>query len=251
MLVCSIGCARRENSNASPVVVVDVPSRAEKKPRVEITVIATSEEATARTSDDAPDPVAKARVAWQPRSACHAAACENLVLSAGGDEADGGEALARSMQTLGYAASIFGRPLLSRAGIPALGARSDPPLVVERAGIKLEVIGLTEHSLSAADDALPTLRSRVLALRAHGADAGILLTDICAPALADLLHRGARDLAFLVLAIGRTCHAKDWDHQIDSVTLVAAGRGFPEAARATLTFDRNTAALLRADVAPR
>jgi hypothetical protein len=127
--MCLIGCRPRESTNASPVVVVDVPSRAEKKPRVEITVIATSEETTARTNDGT-DPLASARAGWQRPTACNAAACESLVLSTGGVEADGGEALAQSMQGLGYAASIFGRSTLSRAGIPALGARSDPPLVV-------------------------------------------------------------------------------------------------------------------------
>jgi hypothetical protein len=247
-LLCA-GCSK-EAPAGSPPLAREPESRAQKKPRVTITVIATAGEGRALLpAADGSGGAARALGYWQAREAhCSSGPeCGTLLLSAGGGAED--ELLGSVMKQMGYAASIVGRPALARAGIARVGLASDPALRVERQGIKFDVIGMAKQRADGTldDDPLAAVRAKVLSIRDRGADVGILLSDACTSELASLLRQAARDWAFLVLAIGRTCGSSERESHIHNATLLGAGDGFGDYVRAKLTFDRNTGALLRAE----
>jgi 2',3'-cyclic-nucleotide 2'-phosphodiesterase (5'-nucleotidase family) len=207
---------------------------------------------------------------WRAREATcvSGVSCYTLALSAGdhwhvGAQA-AGEVVARTMHQLGYAASALGaadlalgpaalRRNIELAGVPHLGVQPgmqlSPSLMLDEQGVKLEIIGLSKQlNASGANGAmLAELRGWAHKIHDHGAHVGIVLSDVCVEDLADAFEQSGRDWAFLVLAIGQRCAAAEVRSPIHSVALLAAGDGFQQYARAKLTFDKNTGALLRAE----
>jgi hypothetical protein len=259
-LFCLWTCCSPQDSAVSPEPLAVTSSRVQKKPRAQIDVVATAHEGTGLLpAADGSGGVARAFAYWRARAAqcSDGMTCDTLALSTS-DDSDSDAHVARIMQQMGYAAQIADGASADNArkhvtrSLPSLDQHHDVPLVIERQGVKLEIIGLTKETKEVArsnTDLLSTVRGKVLAIREHGADVGILLSDVCVEELAEMLRRDARDWAFLVLAIGRQCDAKHWETPIHSTALLATGDGFQRYARARLTFDRNTGALLRADTA--
>jgi hypothetical protein len=253
-LLCLCAGCSKEAPVGSASLAREPESRAQKKPRVEITVLATAGEGRSLLpAADGSGGSARALGYWRAREAHGSSAADRgtLVLSAGdaAPAAPDNELLGLVMRQMGYAASVLGRPELVRAGIARVGLASDPALRIERQGVKFDIIGMAKHRAdgSVDDDPLPAARAKVLAIRDRGADVGILLSDACTSELATLLRQAARDWAFLVLAIGRACGSSERESRIDTTTLLGAGDGFGDYVRAKLTFDRNTGALLRAE----
>jgi hypothetical protein len=241
-------CGAQPSSVGSAPATHEPESRAQKKPRLEIIVLATADEGNSLLpAADGSGGAARTLGYWHARESHRPSGPESatIALSAGGDDAAApAEVVAQTLHAMGYAASIAGRPELAHSAIAQVGARPTP-LRIERQGVKIEIIGLAKKF--AGDDPLPAVRDQVLSLRDRGADVGILLSDACTDELADMLRRAARDWAFLVLTIGRACGAHEREVRIYSGTLLAADAGFQQYVRAKLTFDRNTGALLRAD----
>jgi hypothetical protein len=242
-------CSAQPSSVGATPATHEPESRAQKKPRVEITVLATADEGSSLLpAADGSGGAARTLGYWHAREAHGTSAPDGstIALSAGGDDAAApGQAVAQTLHAMSYSASIAGRPELEHSQIAQVGVRGGTPLRIERQGVKIDIIGLAKKF--AGEDPVPAVRGQVLSLRDRGADVGILLSDACTTELADMLRREARDWAFLVLTIGRACATHEREMRIYSGTLLAADAGFQHYLRAKLTFDRNTGALLRAD----
>jgi 2',3'-cyclic-nucleotide 2'-phosphodiesterase (5'-nucleotidase family) len=161
--------------------------------------------------------------------------CDTLPLSAGDHwqmlANTAGAAVARTMRELGYAASVLGhadlalgpsalRRNIELAGVPHLGVQSGmqlpASLLLDKQGVKLEVIGLSKHwqAPGANDAMLAELRGWAHKIHDHGADVGIVLSDACVEDLAEVFEQGGRDWAFLVLAIGQRSNAPAEDPRL-------------------------------------
>lgn len=264
--VCSIALAAACSRAKAPPP--PLPDRAAKKPRVVLTVLATAHEGAA-VAPQAWQDAARMLGYWRTReSACAVGqACATLALSAGDHwarlAAADDHTLARIMRELGYAASVLGtadlqlghdrvKRAIDLSGIEHVGLLSDLNLpesrIIERLGSKIEVIGLSRRLLPthSGRGLLDALHGWSTIVGEHEVDAGIVLSDVCLSDLAQQFEEHGRAWAFLVLAIGQRCSDSDVPRAIHSVTLLPAGDGFREYGRATLTFDRNTGALLQA-----
>jgi 2',3'-cyclic-nucleotide 2'-phosphodiesterase (5'-nucleotidase family) len=270
----SIGCSPSPRAPAEAPGAAATADRSPRKPRLELTVLATAHEGELLPAGDGSGGAARALGYWRAREQ-HCAAnvgCDTLVLSAGDHWQEGalatrfrGEPVAQAMRLMGYAASargasdlLFGVKAFHRnlelAGVPHLGTPGDSepekPLLIDKQGVKIELIGLAKSAGADAGtvaDLFSALDGRAQAIVEHGAHVGILLSNACVDELTAVLKRGAREWPFLVLAIGQACGAHAVESPIYGTALIAAGTGFRQYGRARLTFDRNTGALLRAE----
>ena len=264
LLLTGVAC-RRETQPPLPVA-----ERALRKPRLELTIVATAHE-TQVPPDSRQQQVSRLLALWRNREGgCEPGVeCNTLPVSAGDHwrgSAAADQTFARSMRQLGYVASVVGEAELSlapgqlhsaidAARVPHLAEQTQhsvqPSLLIEREGVKLELVGLSKL-LMARDEGDPmraALEHWANAVHAHGAHVGVVISDACVRDLAQIFTRYGQAWAFLVLAIGQACDATEPPQPIHSVTLLPAPPALRAYGRARLTFDRHTGALLRAQTA--
>ncbi|MBL9037133.1 MAG: hypothetical protein JNG84_01340 [Archangium sp.] len=228
-LVLVAACRRPEKSLA------DAGAEARPRPRVNVTVLATSDE----TGASAP------RVAevWAANEGhCRDGGCLTLAVSTTGRAADRSEAL----EALGVvASSALAANLEVDGGAPG-------HVVVERGGVRFYVLGL--RGVPSVDggiderNLIDTLqRDIVPAWRI--APVAVVVSDVCSDVLARILERHGNMWPFLVTVVGRACGPTPAPRHIFGMVLLAAPDDFTGYAKATLSLDQRTAALLRAEAA--
>jgi hypothetical protein len=202
----------------------DAPAR---KPRVDVTVLATADEDAAHL---------EALVAqWkQQEGHCVDGDCRTIALSTGGHTTS--LAAAGYAATFGSAVDAHPPELSASLGTPDAGA-----IVITRAGLRFYVLGVPRDGAEAImqRDIVPSVS---LAL------AAVVVSDLCVKELGEILERNARAWPFLLVAVGRACGPPPPPRHIFSVLLLSAPDGLEQGyGKATLSFDQRTAALLRAD----
>jgi hypothetical protein len=192
--------------------------RAKKKPRVEVVVLSTFDERFAE-----PAWAGRLEAAWTDEAArCVEPECALLKLSASSS--------ATPSPDLGYVATSTD------------GGPTQEPLAeffVERGGLRLQVLRVGG---AGAESALQQVVPEVFKREARGT---IVVSELCSDELAKMAERHGREWPFVLLAIGKPCQQPAARH-IFATLVVAAGVG-QGYVRSSLTFDRNTAALLKAD----
>jgi hypothetical protein len=158
------------------------------------------------------------------------------------------------LERLGYAASLLGREETAAVAggdvlptaLPHLGGedQAQTRTVVERSGLPFFVVGLQRSETPGGGPDLAAAEERMFR---DIAPATILVSDLCVKDLGTLLEKNAAAWPYLLMVIGRPCGSLPPARHIYSTLLLAAPEGLTGYARATLTFDFNTRALLHAD----
>jgi len=247
-----LGCEEKRPSPQSP-----------KKPRSDIVVLATGGESL--DADGGVEGAGRLLASWKTNEG-HAVegAGNTLLVSTGGHlgGAAGRVQLSWVLSRMGYSASAASSSDLSqgREALRADASRlpyvianlNDPDLAigrrveVERGGIVFQVVGVSSGgpqglALTPAEEQLSEMWTLW-----RGDRPMILVTDLCIQELAQILDR-TKQWPFMFLAIGRRCGSSESVLRVNAALVMASGDGFGEYGRAVLTFDRNTAALLRAE----
>jgi hypothetical protein len=236
-LLLGLGCKRPAD---------DGLSRAQRKPRVELLVLATSAEPFAD-----PGWVANLEQAWAAEmGGCRPPECEVVRLSLGGrpDETGAQQALER----LGYLATTLsrGRSVSLDAGVPSLSANQDrglPELRLTPFGMPLQLLGLTAGPAGELEPAEATLKRLAPQVFAKGMRGTLVLTDLCASELTEMVQRHSRAWPFVLMLWGRACRGSTTSRHVFASVVVGVESGPAGYSRARLSFDRNTSALLKAD----